>query len=156
MSSAPEKSFQVLSTNRKARHDFSVLDRFEAGIALQGTEVKSIRAGQINLTGGFALVTDTEIWLQDVHIAPYEFGNQFNHDPTRPRRLLLHRQEIRRLAGQVAQKGFTLIPLRCYLKRGRVKIEIGLCRGKQDPDKRETLRRREADREASRSMRGTR
>ena len=144
--------FQRIATNRKAFRDYVVLAKIEAGIELRGTEVKAVRAGAVNLTGGYAQVDGSEAFLHDIKISPYDFGYRFNHDPERPRRLLLHRKEIDRLAGQVALKGHTLIPLSLYLRRGRVKIELGLCKGKLDVDKRETLRRKTADREAERAM----
>ncbi|NCC50771.1 MAG: SsrA-binding protein SmpB [Spartobacteria bacterium] len=142
----------VIATNRKARRDYMVLDQIEAGIELQGTEVKSIRAGQVSLNESYARITKGEVYLLDMHIMPYEYGNVFNHPPRRPRKLLLHRREINRLVGLVAEKGQTLIPLKMYLKRGRVKVEIGICKGKQTHDKRETLKRKTADREARRDI----
>ncbi len=142
----------ALATNRKARHDYHVLDTLEAGIELRGTEVKSCREGQISLQEGYAAVENGQVWLHGVTIQPYACGNVHNHDPKRPRRLLLHRAEIARLFGQTQLKGHTLIPLAARLRRGRVKIELGLCRGKQLEDKRETLKRREADLEARRVL----
>jgi SsrA-binding protein len=142
-----------LASNRKASRTYHILERFEAGIELRGSEVKSIRAGNANLTGGFAAVEDGELFLREVHIAPYEKANRFNHEPTRPRRLLMHRREIDRLLGQVTRKGCTVIPLNLYLKRGRVKVELGLCRGKQTQDRREELRTRAAEREARQAAR---
>jgi SsrA-binding protein len=141
----------ILATNRKARHDYHILDTIEAGVELRGTEVKSARAGEVNLTGGYAQIQDGQAFLLHVNIAPYVAGNRFNHDPERPRRLLLHKREIRRLQGRVEQEGQTLVPLKCYLKHGRVKIELGVCKGKLQRDKRETIRRREAERETSRA-----
>ncbi len=141
-----------MAQNRRARHEFHILETFEAGLELRGTEVKSLRGGDASLAESFAQVENGEAWLRDLHIAPYRCGNQFNHDPKRPRRLLLHRREIEKLAASLATQGFTLIPLKIYFKRGRAKVEIGLCRGKHFEDKRETLRRREADREAQRAM----
>lgn len=139
--------------NRKAHRDYSVLERFEAGIALLGTEVKSIREGRADLTGGFADFKGDNIILRDVHIKPYEFGHQFNHEPRRPRRLLLHKHEIKRLFGKVALKGRTLIPLAIYFnRRGKIKVELGLCQGKHTFDKRETIRRKTVDRETERAM----
>ena len=143
---------QALATNRQARRDFHILEQLEAGIELQGTEVKSIRAGKASLAQSYARVEGDEVILHGLHVEPYAHGNRFNHDPVRPRRLLLHRQELRRLHGQVAVKGQTLVPLRLYLKRGRVKVELGLGKGKHDRDKRETLKRRTADREAQRAI----
>ncbi len=140
-----------IATNRKAFREFHVLERIEAGVALRGTEVKSAREGNVTLTGGFAAIEDGEVVLRDVHIAPYVKGNRFNHDPARPRRLLLHRQQIKRLVGQLSQKGFTLVPLNLYFRRGLLKVEIGVCRGKQTRDKREELRRDAANREVRRA-----
>ncbi|MCM8540571.1 MAG: SsrA-binding protein SmpB [Lentisphaeraceae bacterium] len=132
-----------LVTNRKARHDFHIIESFEAGIVLQGTEVKSCRARQISLQEGFIAVEKGEVWLQNVHIAPYEQGNQFNHTPVRNRKLLLHKKEITRMTKQVEQKGMTLIPLSIYLKKGKVKVQVGLCKGKDRADKRESIKKRE-------------
>lgn len=142
--------------NRRARHDYQVLDRFEAGVELRGTEVKSLRAGRISLKDSYADVEAGEIFLVGAHITPYEQGNINNHAPERPRRLLMHKHEIRRLGAQIAEKGLTLVPLRLYFKRGRVKIELGLCRGKHTVDKRQTIRERDLDREAEREMRNRR
>jgi len=136
------------ATNRKALHDYFVIDRLEAGVELRGTEVKSVRSNNVTLTGGFATIDAGGMVLHGVHIAPYECGNRFNHDAVRPRRLLMHKRELGRLAGQLAQKGHTLIPLRMYFRGRWAKVEIGICKGKQDVDKRETLRRRDADKEA--------
>lgn len=141
-----------MAQNRRARHEFHILESIEAGIELRGTEVKSLRAGEASLAEAFAQVEKGEAWLRDLHIPPYRCGNQFNHDPKRPRRLLLHRREIEKLGSSLATEGLTLIPLKIYFKRGRAKVEIGLCRGKHFEDKRETLRRREADRDARRAM----
>ena len=141
------------ATNRKAFHDYFVVDRFEAGIELLGTEVKSVRASNVTLTGGYAKIEDSgRVLLYDVHIAPYECGNRFNHEPTRPRTLLLHRREIERLKGLIATKGYTMIPLKMYFLKRWAKVEIGLCKGKQDEDKRNTLRRKDADKETRRAM----
>jgi SsrA-binding protein len=142
-----------IATNRRAFHDYHVIDRIEAGIQLSGTEVKSIRAGHITLVGGYAYVEDGSAYLCHINIAPYECGNRFNHEPERRRLLLLHRKEIERLQAQVEQSGLTLVPLECYWKRGHVKIELGICKGKQFADKRETIKRKEADRETARAMR---
>lgn len=147
-----QKAPRDLATNRKARHEYSILEVMEAGIELRGTEVKSLRAGQVSLAESFADVERNEAFLRDLHIQPYAFGNQFNHDPRRPRRLLLHRREIDRLRGLLATQGITLIPLRLFLKRGRVKVELAVCKGKQHEDKRETLRANTARREAEREM----
>jgi SsrA-binding protein len=145
-----------VATNRKAFRDYFVLERFEAGIELRGTEVKALREGLVNLTGGYAQVDAGEAILTDVNISPYEFGNRFNHDPARPRRLLLHKKEINRLFGQMSQKGHTLIPLSIYFVKGHAKVELGLCKGKQEFDKRETLRRKAADLDARRTVAGRR
>lgn len=132
-----------LVTNRKARHDYHIVESLEAGIVLQGTEVKSCRNRQISLQEGFISIDDGELFLQNTHIAQYEQGNRFNHEPLRKRKLLVHKKELIRLKKQVDQKGMTLIPLSLYLKKGKVKVQIGLCRGKDKADKRETIKKRE-------------
>ena len=143
----------AIATNRKARHDYIILEKFEAGISLLGSEVKSIRERRVDLTAGFANLENGELILRDIHIKPYEYAHQFNHDPVRPRRLLVHKREIKRLFGKLTLKGLTLIPLSLYFnRRGKVKVELGLCRGKHAEDKRETLRRKTADREAERAI----
>jgi SsrA-binding protein len=139
--------------NRRARHDYHVLESFEAGIELRGTEVKSLRDGQITLKDSYADVVGGELYLVGAHINPYEMGNIYNHDPERSRRLLMHKREIVRLASQVAEKGLTLVPLRLYFKGGRVKVEIGLCRGKKLHDKRESVKEQEAKRDMERYIR---
>lgn len=144
--------FKVVATNRKAFHDFFVQETLEAGIALTGTEIKSLRAGAVNLRDSFAIVRDGEAWLQNVHISPYEQGNRFNVDPYRTRKLLLHRKEINRLMGRVKEKGLTIIPLRIYLKGNRAKVEIALVKGKRQFDKRESISERDANREIERAM----
>jgi len=136
------------AVNRIATHNYFLLEKFEAGIALTGTEVKSIRGGLANLKDSYGLVKDNEIWLLNAHIGPYEHGNIHNHAPLRTRKLLMHREEIRKLIGKTQQKGLTLIPTRLYFKDGKVKIELALAKGKQLWDKRETERRRTADKEA--------
>jgi len=141
---------KVISVNRKARHNFFIEEVIEAGIELKGSEVKSIRLGAINLKEGYAHVREGEIYLEGVHINPYEYANQMNHDPLRPRRLLLHRREINHLEREVKQKRLTLVPLRIYFKRGRAKIEIGLGKGKKLYDKRESVRKAEVKRELDR------
>ncbi|MEI8242112.1 MAG: SsrA-binding protein SmpB [bacterium] len=142
-----------LTVNRKASHDYSILEKIEAGIELLGTEVKVIRNGEAGLAGAYAKVENGQLFLHQVSIPPYEFGNRFNHDTLRTRRLLLHRSEIRRLQAMQEQKGLTLVPLRLYLNgRGLVKVELAVGRGKNQEDQRETIRRREADREASRAI----
>ena len=149
----PEQSGRKsVTTNRRALRDFFVLERLEAGIELRGTEVKSIRNGQMSMAGSFARVDGGQAWLDHLNIPPYEHGNRFNHDPLRRRRLLLHRREIDRLQAQVEQKGLALVPLAVLFRRGRVKVEIGVCKGKRQEDKRETLRRKTADREAERAI----
>lgn len=152
MGASQDNSFRKLVSNRKALRDYSVTDRLEAGIALHGTEVKSLRAGEASLAGSYARFESDQLWLHSFNIPPYDHGNRFNHDPIRPRRLLLHRRELRRLKGQVEQKGLALIPLNVYLKKGLVKIDLGVCKGKTGADKRETLRRKTADREAERAI----
>ncbi len=136
-----------IADNRKAFHDYHILETFEAGIALLGTEVKGIREGQANLRDSYARVDKGEVWLFNVHINPYSHRGYVDHDPKRKRRLLLHKYEIRKLIGKTVEKGLTLIATKMYFKNGKVKVEIALARGKQDHDKRETLRRREVDRE---------
>jgi SsrA-binding protein len=136
--------------NRKARHEFHVLDTWEAGIVLRGTEVKSLRDGRANLQDSFARLDNGELWLHNLHISPYDPANRFNHDPLRPRKLLLHRNELRKLVGQVEQKGLTLVPLELYFSRGLAKVTIALVRGKKLHDKREDLKRRDAERDMAR------
>jgi SsrA-binding protein len=143
---------KVIATNKKAFHEYFILEKLEAGICLQGTEVKAIREGRLNLKDSHAMVQGGEVFLFNCHISPYSHGNRENHDPTRARKLLLHEREIRKLIGKTQEKGLTLVPLRVYLKRGRVKVEIGVARGKKLIDKRETERRKEADREARTAM----
>jgi SsrA-binding protein len=138
---------QPIADNRKAFHDYHILETFEAGIALLGTEVKGIREGQANLRDSFARVDGGEVWLFNVHINPYSHRGYVDHDPRRKRRLLLHKAEIRKLIGKTVEKGLTLVPTRMYFKRGKVKVALALAKGKQAHDKRETLRRREIDRE---------
>jgi SsrA-binding protein len=145
----PEKKSRdlQLADNRKALFDYSIEDRFEAGLALTGTEIKSLRAGHVNLRDGYALIDKGQAWLRNVHIAPWTHAAHDNHEPLRPRKLLLHKNEIDQLAGAVAQKGYTLVPLRLYTKGGRAKVEIGLARGKKRYEKRQVIKEREADRE---------
>lgn len=146
------ESIKVVATNRKAYHDYFIEDRFEAGLVLTGTEIKSVRAGQVNLRDSFATIKNGELWLINSHIAVYERGTLFNHDPRRPRKLLMHRREINRLAGKIQEKGLTLIPLRMYLKNNRAKVELALARGQRHYDKRATLREKETRREVEREM----
>ena len=145
--SAREQARRRIADNRKARHDYHVLDTFEAGLALLGTEVKAIREGRVNLRDSYARVENGEVWMLNVHISPYSHCGYAAHAEMRQRKLLLHRHEIRKLLGHTAEKGLTLVPLELYFKRGRVKVLLALAKGKQAHDKRETIRRREVDRE---------
>jgi len=142
---------EVVAINKKAYHDYHIEETYEAGISLLGTEVKSIREGGINIRDGYAMVEDGEVFLY-CHISPYRGGNIYNHEPDRKRKLLLHKREINRLLGKTAQKGYTLIPLKVYFKNGRVKVEIGVARGKKLYDKREAIKKKEALREIDRAM----
>ncbi len=142
-----EKAQRTIAENRKARHDYHILDTWEAGVALLGTEVKSIREGRVNLRDSYARIDKGEVWMLNVHISPYSHRGSSEHEELRQRKLLLHRDEIRKMVGKVAEKGLTLVPLELYFKSGRVKVLLGLARGKQAHDKRETLRRRETERE---------
>ncbi|QKD81464.1 SsrA-binding protein SmpB [Thermoleptolyngbya sichuanensis A183] len=145
--------YKVVAENRQARFEYEILETFEAGIELVGTEVKSVRAGKANLRDGFALIRNGEVWLHNVHISPHDTASQyFNHDPRRTRKLLMHRQEIRKLIGKVEQQGLTLVPLKMYLKRGWVKVSLALARGKKLHDKREDLKQKQAKREMQRAM----
>ena len=141
-----------VTVNRQAFHDYFVEEKFEAGIVLTGTEIKSVRAGKVNLRGAFARVKNAEVWLEGCHIAVYEQGTYMNHDPLRPRKLLLHRRQINSLIGKVQTKGLTLIPLRLYLKGDHAKVELGLCRGKKLYDKRDSVAERDAQREIARAV----
>jgi len=143
---------KILATNKKARHDYFIEEVYECGIELKGTEVKSIRAGRINLKEGYASIDNTEVFLKQVHISPYEQGNIYNVDPVRVRKLLLHKYEIRKLIGATKEKGYSLVPLSVYLKNGRVKIEIGLAKGKKLYDKREDLAKKDAQRRMQREL----
>ena len=145
-------AIKTIATNRKAHHDYFIEDTFEAGMALTGTEIKSVRAGAVSLRESFATIKDGELWLMDAHIAPYGHGTYAYHEPRRPRKLLMHRREISRLAGKIQEKGLTLVPLRIYLKNNRAKVELGLARGKKQYDKRETLREKETRREIARTV----
>lgn len=153
MTSRAETQSPTVANNRKAFHDYEVLEKIEAGVALQGTEVKSARQRQVSLTGGHVRIENGEARLCGVRIAPYDHGNIFNHEPDRQRRLLLHRREIDRLLGLVAQKGYTIVPLSAYFRRGKLKIELGVCRGRHAADKRQVIRRASDEREARRAMR---
>ncbi|MGE5400781.1 MAG: SsrA-binding protein SmpB [Ignavibacteriales bacterium] len=141
-----------IAVNRKARHEYSILQSYEAGIVLQGTEVKSIRQGKANLLDSYAAIKEGELWLLNAHISVYEQGNINNHDPLRPRKLLLNRSEIRKLIGKVKEKGLTLIPLRLYMKNGKVKVEIALAKGKKVYDKREDIAKRDFKRDMDRKI----
>jgi SsrA-binding protein len=147
MKSEREAAQKNVAENRKAFHDYHILETFEAGVALLGTEVKAIREGNVNLRDSYAQVNDGEVWVYNIHIKPYSHRGYSDHEPTRKRKLLLHRQEIRKLIGRTVERGMTLVPTRMYFKNGRVKIALGLAKGKQAHDKRETIKRREADRE---------
>jgi SsrA-binding protein len=142
-----------VAVNRRAYHDYFIDEKYEAGVMLTGTEIKSVRNGRANLRDGFVRIDSNEAWLENVHISPYAQGNVMNQEPLRPRKLLLHRKEISSLIGKVKQKGYTLIPLRVYLTRNRAKVEIGLARGKRQYDKREAIAARDAKREIERAMR---
>ncbi|GAB4373630.1 MAG: SsrA-binding protein SmpB [Elainellaceae cyanobacterium] len=145
--------YKIIADNRQARFQYEILETYEAGITLKGTEVKSIRQGKVNLRDGYALIRDGEAWLHNVHISPHDTAGQiFNHEPRRTRKLLLHGEEIRKLIGQVEQKGLTLVPLKMYLKRGWVKLSLGLARGKKLHDKREDLKRKQERREIERAI----
>ncbi|NLH49925.1 MAG: SsrA-binding protein SmpB [Myxococcales bacterium] len=141
-----------IAVNRQARFEYELLERTEAGLALVGTEVKSLREGRCNLTDGFVEIRDGQAWLRDVQIMPYSHGNRMNHEPKRRRKLLLHKNEIRKLQAKIAERGLTCVPIRMYFRDGLAKVEIALARGKKAPDKREDIKRREADREAHRAM----
>ncbi len=145
---------KLICQNKKAWHDYFIEDRYEAGISLLGSEVKSLRMGKVSLGDSYAKIKNGEIFLVDAHISPYPYANQFNHDPLRPRKLLLHKREIRRLTGKVQEKGFTLIPLRLYFSDGKVKVELGLAKGKKQYDKREVLKRKAIEREMERGRKG--
>jgi SsrA-binding protein len=144
---------KVVATNRKARHEYLILDTYEAGLALQGSEIKSIRAGQISLAQAYVSIDGQDAWLLNAHVAPYEQASIFNHDPLRPRKLLLHRSEIRKMWESVRQKGTTIIPLRVYIKDGLAKIEIAVARGKKLYDKRADIAKRDVERDLERQLR---
>ena len=150
----PKEELKTVAQNRKARHDYFVEESYECGIELRGTEVKSIRLGKCNLKDCYASVEKGEMWVHGMHISPYEKGNIFNTDPMRPKKLLMHKAEIRKLEQAIMQKGLTLVPLSVYLKQGRMKLQLGLCKGKKNYDKRDDIAKRDAEREIERSMRG--
>jgi len=141
---------KIVATNRKARHEYFLLDSYEAGIALLGSEIKSLRAGQISLAEAYVQVDGREAWLMDAHIAPYTQASVYNHDPRRPRKLLLHKAEIRRLWNEIRKKGVTIVPTKIYLKEGRAKVEIALAKGKKLYDKRDAIAKRDIERELER------
>ena len=147
-----KKGIKIAAQNRKAHHDYFVEDRYEAGIELAGTEVKSIRAGTLNLKDSYCTVKDGELFVHSLHISPYEKGNIFNKDPVRTRKLLMHKREIRKLHALIKQDGYTLVPLSVYFKDARVKVEVGLCKGKKNYDKRDATAARDAKREIDRTM----
>ena len=154
MSRPDEKpEIETVARNKRARHEYHILETWEAGLVLTGTEVKSLRDGKANLTDAYGIVKDGEVYLLNLHVSPYEQGNQFNHDPTRTRKLLLHRREIRRMIGAVERQGLTLVPLELYFKRGRAKVALALAKGKQAHDKREDIKRRDDEREMARALR---
>ena len=142
--------FKVVATNRKARYEYSISDKYEAGVVLMGTEIKSVRVGAVSLGEGYVTLRDHELWLVDVHIAPYEQAGLFTHDPRRPRKLLLHRREIDKLERTVQEPGYTIVPLRMYMKGPYAKVEIGIAKGKRQYDKREAIANRDAKRRLSR------
>jgi SsrA-binding protein len=147
---------QSIATNRRARHEYEILETLEAGLVLRGTEVKALRAGLINFKDSYATVRNDEAWLLGCHISPYSHGSDANHNPERERKLLLHRREISRLVGKIAERGLTVVPLRLYFKSGRAKVELGLARGKKLHDKRATLRERDVRREMDKAARAGR
>jgi SsrA-binding protein len=151
--STPTSGIKVIATNKRATFDFQILEKFEAGLALTGTEIKSIRANQVNLRRSYVQARQDELWLVEAHISPYIHGSRENHDPTRPRKLLLHRREINKIMEQLQQKSLTVIPTRLYLKDGRAKLEIALARGKQKHDKRQDIAKRDDERRMERALR---
>jgi SsrA-binding protein len=152
MSAPTPEGIKIIAQNRKARYDYAVLETYEAGIALHGTEVKSLRDGKASLTDAYARVADGEVYLHNLHIHEYEKANRFNHDPVRTRKLLLHKAEVLRLRGRTEEKGLTLIPLKLYFKRGRAKVELALARGKRNIDRRRDIATRDARREVERAL----
>lgn len=144
---------KICAQNRKAYHDYFIEETFEAGLVLTGTEIKSIRKGSVNLRDAYARLENGEVYLHNMHVSPYEQGNRFNHDPTRSRKCLLHKEQIRKLIGAVREQGFTLVPTKIYLRNGFAKVELGLAKGKKLHDKRESLKKKEASREIERAFR---
>lgn len=153
---AEQAGRRTLATNRRALHRYQPVERLEVGLVLTGTEVKSMRAGRFAFSDAHGRVENGELWLHGLHVSPYEYGNRYNHEPDRPRRLLAHKKEILALRRRVAERGLTLVPLRFYTSRGLVKVELALCRGKRDFDKRQDIRRRDDEREAQRALRSHR
>lgn len=143
---------KIITNNRKARHDYNIIETLEAGIVLKGTEVKSMRFGKVNLKDSYASIKDGELFLIGMHVSPYEFGNIFNHDPERDRKLLVHQKELRRLIGKIQTQGVTLVPLKLYFKRGKVKVELALATGKKLYDRRHDIAKRDAEREMQRAL----
>ena len=152
----PKTKDAPLAQNKKARHDYQILETIEAGLVLTGTEIKSVRERRINLKDGFAQIHNGEAWLMNVHISEYTQGNRFNHDPLRSRKLLLHKKEIQKLTGQTSEKGITIVPLKVYLKHGFAKVLLGIVKGKHDYDKRETIKKRDQEREIRRTLKNYR
>ncbi|MBU5595700.1 SsrA-binding protein SmpB [Amphibacillus sp. MSJ-3] len=148
----PKDNSKVMARNKKANHDYFIEETFEAGLVLQGTEIKSIRAGRANMKDSFARVERGEVFLYNLHISPYEQGNRYNHEPTRTRKLLLHRKQINKLIGETQQSGYSLVPIKIYLKNGMAKVLIGLGKGKKKYDKREDLKRKQAKRDVERAL----
>jgi SsrA-binding protein len=151
-----DEPIKIIAQNRRARHEYHIIETFEAGLVLQGTEVKSLRGGKASLPESYARVENGEVFLLNAHIDEYDQGNRFNHDPIRRRKLLMHRREINRLIGRVEERGLTLVPLRMYFRRGKAKVELALARGKKTYDKREAIARREAEREMAAAMKSRR
>lgn len=156
MAKAADPGNKLLADNRKARFNYTVEDTMECGISLHGTEVKSMKSGRFSFSDAYARVKDDELWLVGFHISPYPFGNLYNHDPDRERRLLAHKREIKRLKRKTDERGYTLVPLKFYLKRGIVKMELGVCLGKKSYDKREAIKQRDQMRDTQREMRNLR
>ena len=152
----PKTKDAPLAQNKKARHDYQILETIEAGLVLTGTEIKSVRERRINLKDGFAQIHNGEAWLMNVHISEYTQGNRFNHDPLRARKLLLHKKEIQKLTGQTSEKGITIVPLKVYLKHGFAKVLLGIAKGKHDYDKRETIKKLDQEREIRRTLKNYR
>ncbi len=148
-----KSGMKIIAQNKKARYDFEILSTYEAGLVLCGTEIKSIRAGRVQLKDGYGKIQEGEAFLHDIYIEPYQNAGPFNHDPTQPRKLLLHKKEIQRLYGKIQEKGLTLIPLRVYMKNGKAKVELGLGKGKRKYEKREDIKRQDAKREIQRNLR---